>query len=139
MDALWPDADGHGARRALTSTVHRLRRLLGDAAAVVRRDGEIGLDPAHCWVDVRAVTRLLDRAEMVLAGSDHTGAGARARAWIDQATQLYRGPLLGGDDDAAWSGSAADRLRRRLVRLARQAGLRPSAATDALLADLENR
>jgi ATP/maltotriose-dependent transcriptional regulator MalT/DNA-binding SARP family transcriptional activator len=201
MDALWPDAEGHGARRALTSTVHRLRRLLGEDAAVVRRDGEIGLDPARCWVDVWAVTRLLDRAETVLAGGDRDAVWARARAWIDRAAQLHRGPLLGGDDDAAWSGSPADRLRRRLVRLAltvagqleragdwpgaaerletvlridpvaedacrrlmvayhrlgrpadvsavyrrcrealaRQAGLRPSAATDALLADLQNR
>jgi ATP/maltotriose-dependent transcriptional regulator MalT/DNA-binding SARP family transcriptional activator len=117
MDALWPDAEGHHARRALTSTVHRLRRLLGHEAAVVRHDSEIGLDPTRCWVDVWAVTRLLDRAETTLASRDGTDAGAQAAECIERAARLYRGPLLGAEDDVAWSGGPADRLRRRLVRL----------------------
>src|SRR5206468_1742383 len=62
-EALWPEAEGDAAHFALTSAIHRLRRLLGHEAAVVRKDDEVSLDAHHCWVDVWALERLLGRAE----------------------------------------------------------------------------
>jgi DNA-binding SARP family transcriptional activator len=115
MDLLWPDSDGDAARRALTSTVFRLRRLLGHDGAVVRRDGEASLNPAYCWVDGWAVERLLDKAAAAPA-ADGAPAWADATRWTERAAALYRGPLFDGADDAAWSRDAADRLRTRLLR-----------------------
>jgi DNA-binding SARP family transcriptional activator len=116
MDMLWPDAEGDAARRALTSAVFRLRRLLGHEDAIVRADGEVRVDPAHCWVDAWAVERLLDRAEVAFADAGDASAWADATRWTEQAAALHRGPLLGAADDVAWSGGPADRLRRRLLR-----------------------
>ena len=63
IDALWPDAEGDAAHFALTSAIHRLRRLLGREEAIIRQDNEVSLDDRYCWVDVWAVERLLARAE----------------------------------------------------------------------------
>jgi DNA-binding SARP family transcriptional activator len=115
MDTLWPEADGDKARMALTSALHRLRQLLGHQEAVVRKDGAIGLDARTCWVDVWAVERLIERADAAIARS-HSDPHAwnEAIRHTDRASELFRGPFLGGDVDAPPS-SQVDRLRRRLI------------------------
>jgi ATP/maltotriose-dependent transcriptional regulator MalT/DNA-binding SARP family transcriptional activator len=107
MDALWPDADGDAARQALTVALHRLRRLLGLDAAVVRRGGRLGLDTTLCWVDAWAVDQVLGRVEV--AGSDP--------ADLERALALYHGTFLDGDqDELPHARVFAERLRRRLLR-----------------------
>ena len=114
-DALWPDADGDAARFALTSAIHRLRRLLGHEDALVRKDNEVGLDDRHCWVDAWAVECLLTRAERSRdTGSDCAWTGT-IRA-IERAAELYRGSFLGSDGDVPWATALTDRIRRRLLR-----------------------
>ena len=50
-DQLWPDADGFDAYRAFTTTLHRLRRLLGAHDAVRLCAGRLTLDSQICTVD----------------------------------------------------------------------------------------
>ena len=107
-DALWPDQDGDVALGSLAVNLHRLRRLLGDAAAVVHRDRRIALDMLHVWSDVLELERLLDQA--ATAGDDED----RLRL-TERALALYRGDFLAGDDDASWTLTVRDRLRGRLV------------------------
>ncbi len=117
LDALWPDAEGDAARLALTSSVHRLRRLLGFDEAIVRQDNEVSLDARHCWVDVWAVERLLGRAETAAARAEKDEHGwADAAQATERAAKLYQGAFLGGDADSPWTASLTDRLRRRLLR-----------------------
>jgi tetratricopeptide (TPR) repeat protein len=130
MDLLWPDSEGDAARRALTSAVFRLRRLLGHERAVVRSDGEISLDPACCWVDLWAVERLLDQAESA-AGAGRESGAASVTPWTETAAALYRGPLFGGAEDEPWSIGAADGLRARLLRQLLLLSRRCEAAGDS--------
>jgi DNA-binding SARP family transcriptional activator len=120
QDALWPDADGDAARRALTTAVFRLRRLLGNETAVVRRDGRIGLSAARCWVDVWAMERLLERAERANTRGDPEGGAQLA----ERAAALYGGPVVGPNDDDMPTDPRSDRLRRRLIRQLVTAGRR---------------
>jgi DNA-binding SARP family transcriptional activator len=113
-DALWPDAEGPAAGFALTSAIHRLRRLLGREQAIVRHRGEIGIDPRYCWIDVWAVERLLERAEAVNSKDDEARADA-VRA-VEDAARLYRGAFLENDADIQGAATLTDRLRRRLMR-----------------------
>ncbi len=110
--ALWPDADGDTAHHALETTMYRLRRLLGDPAAVVRRGGRAALDPDRVFVDAWAVERLAERAEALHALSDVAEALRAAAA----AAELYRGDLL-ADDDSPALDAARTRLRQRMARL----------------------
>ncbi len=107
MDALWPDAAGDAAHRALTSALHRLRGLLGHEGAVIRQDGHLRLDARSCWVDVWAI-------EHLLAGKD---AAAGQERGVRTAVDLYRGAFLDGEESALPQAAAlAVSLRRRLVR-----------------------
>ena len=122
-EVLWPDADGDAAHQALSTTLHRLRRLLGHEGALVRHDGTISLVHGHCWVDLWAVERMTARAESAIGRSpvrDHEWA-ASVR-WTDRAVTLYRGEFLTGDPAMPWAAAAGDRLRERLLRQLRKLG-----------------
>ncbi len=107
-DALWPDAEGDAAARALTTTIHRLRRLLGHDGCVLRQGGRLSLDPRICWVDVSAFETCLSRAV--------ASALPDVLRWTEQAVGLYRGAFLGGEADVPGALAMADRLRRRWRR-----------------------
>ncbi len=117
IDALWPDTDGDAAHFALTSAIHRLRRLLGHGEAIVRKEDALTLDARYCWVDVWEVERLLETAEAAASrpASDDRAWAETARVTA-HAARLHRGPFLDGEPDLAWATPLADRLRRRLVR-----------------------
>ncbi len=115
-DALWPGADGDAAHFALTTALHRLRRLLGHDEVVIRQDNEVSLNAKYCWVDIWAVERLLARADASTFRDPQSDRAWDERIrWVKQATELYRGPFLGGDPDAPTT-PVVDRLRRRLLR-----------------------
>jgi LuxR family maltose regulon positive regulatory protein len=107
MDALWPETEGDLARVALASALHRLRALLGREQAVLRQEGQLGLDARFCWVDVWAVERLLERAE----------TAAQPRELTRKAASLYRGAFLDEREAELPQATAlAESLRRRLLR-----------------------
>jgi hypothetical protein len=63
---LWPDVDGDKATRSFDTTLHRLRKILGDDRVLVLRDGKLSLDACYCWVDVWAFERLLGGSRRLL-------------------------------------------------------------------------
>lgn len=103
IDALWPDAEGDAAQQVLSTTLHRLRKLIG-AEMVHRHDGKLSLDSTRCWVDSWALDRALDEA-----GSGGSGA------LHEQIRRLYRGPFLTGEEDAAWALTLRERLHVKVV------------------------
>jgi LuxR family transcriptional regulator, maltose regulon positive regulatory protein len=110
-DALWPDSQADNAAFALTTTVHRLRRLIGESS-LGRRGGCLRLDPRRCWVDVWALER--DAAAV-----ERSSRAARPDALADAAARLvalYRGPFLNDDAEQPWVLSARERLRSKFVR-----------------------
>ena len=54
QDALWPESESWLARRALNTSIYRLRQLLRHKEAIVLNDGRIALNPDLCWVDAWA-------------------------------------------------------------------------------------
>ena len=50
-DALWPRIDSDYAHRSFNTTLHRLRKLLGDDRAIILSDGKVSLDKRRFWVD----------------------------------------------------------------------------------------
>jgi two-component SAPR family response regulator len=122
IDTLWPDIDGDAAHFALTSAIHRLRRLLVREEAIIRKDNEVSLDQRHCWVDAWACERLLSRAELATRNNGHEPLREETIGIVQQALELYKGSFLGNDPDAPWATVLADRLRRRLLRQLVQVG-----------------
>jgi DNA-binding SARP family transcriptional activator len=93
-EALWPDTEGDTAHHTLETTAYRLRRLLGDPAALVHRAARLALDPGRVFVDAWAFEALAARAEVSRAARDALPASRSATS----ALALYRGELLGDLD-----------------------------------------
>lgn len=89
-DQLWPDAEGDAAQRALITTLHRLRQLLGHAESVTFSGGCLGLNPHVAWVDAWAFERYTRQTEEARKACDETETKRLRQKAID----LYRGPFL---------------------------------------------
>ena len=130
QDALWPDQDGDAAYRSLTTTLHRLRKLLGNAKSVQQAGGEIALNSQLCWIDARAFQDRLDQA----VGSNEQ---------IQHAIALYRGSFLAQEDNAPWVAPMRERLRAKFIRAVANLGAsleaadRPETAIDLYLRGIE--
>jgi DNA-binding SARP family transcriptional activator len=100
-DQLWPDADGFDAYRAFTTTLHRLRRLLGCHDAVRLSAGRLTLDSQICTVDAWEFERAL--------------RGAVDGEAIEAVLDSYEGPFL-ADDPNPWAMAARERLQQLVAR-----------------------
>lgn len=117
-EALWPRIDGDSAHRSFTSTLHRLRKLLGEDRALVLAEGKLSLDGRYVWVDIWALDQLttsIDQSWRARRGSVDKTAVA---AFGDRLLDLYRGPFLGQEEDEPWCQTLRQRLRNRYVRTA---------------------
>jgi DNA-binding SARP family transcriptional activator len=115
---LWPDADGDAGHNVFTTTLARLRSLLGDSRAVHLHDGRVSLDPRFCWVDRWAFERLCSQTEAALeqfreGKADHQ----EIREPAEKAIRLYGGHFLRSDGDESWTFAPRELLRSKHLRL----------------------
>ncbi len=116
-DAIWPRIPGDSAHRSFTSTLHRLRKLLGEDKALVLHEGKLSFDRRYVWTDAWAFEAQADTLEAALrAGGDAVAPAA------ERLLALYRGPFLAGEADEAWMLERRERMRARLARLLAAAG-----------------
>ena len=121
-DALWPDEDGDAARKAFDVALVRLRRLLGNAEAVIVRDEQVALNPGMCWVDAWAFARSVEAIERAdEAPRMLLRAGQRA-------LESYRGSFLPADPEDKSNVVMRLKLRDMLARLVSALGGRLEAA-----------
>jgi LuxR family transcriptional regulator, maltose regulon positive regulatory protein len=112
IDALWPDSDGDTGHSAFSTTLGRLRHLIGEEFLTVA-DGRVSLDRRRCWTDVWAFEDLTSRAKAAEPMDDAN----RLPPLADDALALYRGHFLAADLDAVWALATRERLRARLLAL----------------------
>lgn len=108
--ALWPDAEGDAAHQAFATTLHRLRRLLGEGA-IEQHGRKLSVNRQQCWVDASAFER----------GIDHAGDMIQADPRLETIFSLYRGPFL-AQDEQPWVFGARERLRSKFLRNALKFG-----------------
>ncbi|RLA34328.1 MAG: hypothetical protein DRR03_06735, partial [Gammaproteobacteria bacterium] len=115
-EAMWPHVEGDYAYRSLNTTLHRLRKLLGDDGMVLLRDGRLSLDPDRCWLDTWALGQVVSELDLVLSrpssvvGDDATGP------LVEQLFTLYRGGFLAGDDGSPQYLACREQWRARFIR-----------------------
>jgi LuxR family maltose regulon positive regulatory protein len=109
-DALWPRIDGDSAHRSFTSTLHRLRKFLGEDRAVTLHEGRLSLDRRYFWLDTWAF-------EQLAADLDGALEAAEIEKLVERVLALYRGSFMAEDADAAWMIQARERLRSRFARV----------------------
>jgi len=121
-EALWPDAPDEAAHRAFATTLHRLRRRLGDPDLLVLAGGRLSLDGACVWTDARAFEDAARAAAAAAAAACDGGEVSALRPHVERVLGLYRGPLLGDREVSVLALPRRARLegafRRAVVALA---------------------
>jgi DNA-binding SARP family transcriptional activator len=118
-EALWPRIDGDSAHRSFTTTLHRLRKLLGEDRALVLAEGKLTLDGRYAWTDAWAFEQVTARIDEELRSR---GKAEGLAAVVDRLLALYAGPFLADEPEAAWSLALRERLRNRFVRVVGEVG-----------------
>ncbi|MEW6053047.1 MAG: BTAD domain-containing putative transcriptional regulator [Nitrospirota bacterium] len=117
IDILWPESDGDAAHSAFTTTLHRLRQLLGVEQAVVFHEGKVFLDPRYCWVDTWAFERILGKVDASWDSvfSEGKKGDSNLIELAEKAVRMYSGAFLPGDRES-WMISIRERLRNKYLR-----------------------
>jgi ATP/maltotriose-dependent transcriptional regulator MalT/DNA-binding SARP family transcriptional activator len=115
-EALWPRIDADYAHRSLTTNLHRLRKLLGEDSAVTLRHGRLSLNPALCWLDVRAFDVVSRNIESLVRETRGHAVMDDIRAHAENLLALYRGPFMISEGDNPIYVSMRERLRNRFLR-----------------------
>jgi DNA-binding SARP family transcriptional activator len=115
-EALWPRIDGDSAHRSFTTTLHRLRKLVGEDRALVLQEGRLTLDSRYCWVDTFAFEQIAADIDRELRTPRERIDDARITQLAERMLALYLGPFMAGDTDESWYVGLRERLRARFVR-----------------------
>lgn len=138
-DILWPDAEGDMAHQTFDTTLHRLRRLLGNDMAIKRQGGQLTLDDKYCWVDIWAFERIVENIEDVFKRTgeteqekngkslDTSPSGSLSPPFTISQTEvarlsgkifsIYKGSFLPSDARYLWTVSTRERLRNKFSSL----------------------
>ncbi len=117
VDALWPEAEGDRTHTAFSTTLQRLRQLMGSERCIRLKEGRLSLDPLECRLDVWEFDRLLDKADALWKHDRDKAVGL-----IDKAVGLYRGGFLPEDVGAGWTTSMRERMRSKFIRALHRLG-----------------
>ena len=112
---LWPDADGDKATRSFNTTLHRLRKVLGDDRVLVLKDGKLSLDARYCWVDVWTFERLLGGMKGLLRGAADSNQLYLLEGLVENSLALYQDHFLVREEMTSWSVSMRERLRSKYI------------------------
>lgn len=107
-DALWPEAEGDAAYRALITNLQRLRQLLERPYAIVLSGTLVSINRELVWVDSWAFERLLNRSEQ----AQREGSHELAQELYEKAMRLYHSSFLEQVGEP-WARSRRERLRAK--------------------------
>jgi len=113
IDTLWPDTDGDKAARALDTTLHRFRKLIGYEQVIQVRDRKLSLNAQLCWVDIWTLERLLGQTQALLGQASQDCE--HAVKLKQQLISLYQGGFLSGDDEPDCIIGYRERLHHRYL------------------------
>jgi LuxR family maltose regulon positive regulatory protein len=112
-DTLWPDTDGDKAQRALDTTLHRIRKLVGHEQLIQVQNRKLSLNTQLCWIDVWALERLLGEVETLL---DHTrDEHGQISVLQQQLISMYQGGFLSDDNEPDCIGAYREQLHHRCL------------------------
>lgn len=118
-DALWPDADGESGHKAFTTTLYRLRKMIGHDEAILLQGRRLSLNPAVCHVDVDVLEHAIQRAKRLMQPDAEDAAALKRTA--DTILSAYTGHFLEGED-APWVISPREVIRTKVLHVLRQIG-----------------
>jgi len=111
MDALWPDAEGDQAQASFKTSLHRLRKALGNMDVLVLKNHQLSLNDQYAWVDTWAMGRLFEPAQQSIKIKD----SVQSTELAGKLMQYYRGHFL-SSEHTSWAIHQHEVLRLRFTR-----------------------
>jgi DNA-binding SARP family transcriptional activator len=115
---LWPRIDSDCAHRSLTTTLHRLRKVLAHDRAIGLKHGRLSMDRNCCWLDVHALERVLEDIDEALGYTRPRPPESLVTDLADRLFEIYRGPFMAGEGDQPRYLPARERFRNKFLRAA---------------------
>jgi len=113
---LWPGVDIDYSYRSLTTTIHRLRKLLGADNAIIVQDGRISLDKKYCWLDTWAFDKTVNETDSLLKSAGNSVDAEKIMGLTNKILQLYHGPFMAKENEHHWFVSPREQLRNKFLR-----------------------
>ena len=114
-ETLWPGVDSEYSLRSLTTTIHRLRKFIGDDRVILVQDRLISLDKKYCWLDVWAFENLAQEIDLLISSGQNNIGQDQVTRLIEKIFQLYRGPFMASEADKIWYISPREKLRDKFL------------------------
>jgi DNA-binding SARP family transcriptional activator len=111
MALLWPDKNNEQATSAFSSTLSRLRQLLGLKEAIRVQNARIGLDPSYCKIDCQCFERLVQQARFA---DKHPEDRERFNLY-EKAVHIYQGRFLEGEPESSWILEKQEKLKAQYI------------------------
>lgn len=111
MDLLWPEAEGDVASRSFSTTLHRLRKIIGKDSLILK-NGMLSLDERFCWVDTWFLSRAIDDLSLELAQSRVQNLHHMVR----KISTAYKGEFLSNSMDD-WAIPFRNKLRNKVLQV----------------------
>ena len=114
--SLWPRIDADYAYGSLTTTLHRLRKVMGEDRLISLRYGHLSIDSCRCWLDLRAfeaVTVAIDKGRRLALPGELED---QLEGWTEELFSLYRGPFMGSEGNNPRFLLLRGRLRNSFLR-----------------------
>ena len=107
---LWPDAEGDDALHSFSTTLYRLRKLIGEDTLQLQQ-GRLSLNQKVCWVDKWSFERLLSRAMAALAKNNLD------ESWLltEKVMLLYKDGFMEQEVEYHWTLSPREQLSGKLI------------------------
>ncbi len=112
---VWPDKEGDQAQRTFETTLHRLRKHLGDDSCLRMEDGRLTLNSDRVWVDVWECERQMTKLRGLLSQPVNADIEAEVGFCMDSLVRYYQGHFLSREQSTCWSVSMEERLRNRYI------------------------
>ncbi|MDX1811124.1 MAG: BTAD domain-containing putative transcriptional regulator [Gammaproteobacteria bacterium] len=112
--AVWPDLEGDAAINTLTTTLHRLRKLLG-ADTIIVHNGCVTLNKQLVWVDVWHILKLLSQIK-------NRDINSNSIEMMSGALKIYQQAFLKDDEDLPWTNSLRYQIQYKLIHAALKIG-----------------
>ena len=114
-EVLWPHVDGDYAHRSFTTTLHRLRKLLGADTSVLLQDGRVSLNGKLVCTDTWMLEAQFDSVEHMFRQA--TPSDVKVHDYAQRMLGAYRGVFLDNEDEHGVYHAYREHLRRKFVRL----------------------
>lgn len=107
-EIVWPDADGDAAHSAFSTTIHRLRKTLGNDEFIQVKNRLVSLNKHLVWVDVHACQTINSKV------SDQT-PDDEYQQLCAPIFDMYKGDFLPHIDEV-WVQTPRDKMRRCFLK-----------------------